>query len=108
MRGQHRIGTERFGGGYALLVRLSFLPRFFQRLYEQRTVFWIFRLALGGFAESGRGGSEIAGLHGEQAEIKRIVVLIGIEIVGTTKISLSRRGLATRFCDRRPTQPAGT
>ena len=80
------VGAECFGSGFPLLVSLAFPSRFLQRLHEQRAVFGIFWFALGGFPESDSSRREIAGLQSKQAEVKRIVVLIGIEIGGTTKV----------------------
>src|SRR5690348_2949160 len=94
MRGLQRIGAESLRGGLALLIGLGFFSSLFQGLNKQHSIFGIIWLALGGFAEGGGSPSQVAGLHGEQSEIKRIVVLVGINIGGPAKIGLSSSGLA--------------
>src|SRR6266436_8324243 len=94
MRGLERIGPECFGSGFAFLVSLALFSRFLQRLYEQDAVFGIFRLAFGGFAEGSGSGGEITRLQSEQAEIERIIVLIGIKIGGAAKLRLGLGGFA--------------
>src|ERR1700676_965773 len=93
MYGLQCIRAEGLRGGFALLVGLGFFPTLFQRLNEQRAVLGIFRFTLGGVAKGGSSGGEIAGLHSEQSEIKRIVVFVRIEIGGAAEIGLRLGGL---------------
>src|SRR5882762_2147878 len=95
MRRLQSVGAQSFRSGFAFLVSLAFLSRFFQGLHEQRAVLRIFWFAFGGIAKSSGGRGEISGLQSEQAKIKRIIVLIGIKIGGATKLNLCLGSFAT-------------
>src|SRR5258706_13587291 len=88
MRRLQSVGAQSFRSGFAFLVSLAFLSRFFQGLHEQRAILRIFRFAFGGVAKSSSGRGEISGLQSEQAEIKGIIVLIGIKVCGATELNL--------------------
>ena len=74
------FGPSASDSGVALFAGFGFISGFFQRIDQQRPVFRIFRFAVRGFAKIFRGRGGIIAAQIQQAEIERIVVLVGIKI----------------------------
>jgi len=77
MRRLQSVGAQSFRSGFAFLVCLRFSFPLFPGIAQAMRDPQDFPVAFGGIAKSSSGRDEISGLQSQQAEIKRIIILIG-------------------------------